>query len=168
LPPEDYDPYEIIDIRKLDGREGKLPLLFCLLPSGELNIAPVEGTGNGKLVIDLCIHHIGRVFNPIELHVAEARMLRDYLHAYGDENATRCPAEASVGVNKKALVRGVQREDKNIHGAMHFGIGTNVDVGGNVLSNIHMDGVILEPSLYVDGALRIEHGRFLVPIEGEQ
>jgi 2,5-dihydroxypyridine 5,6-dioxygenase len=34
------------------------------------------------------------------------------------------------------------------------------------MSNIHMDGVILEPTLYVDGEKRIEHGRFLVPIEG--
>ena len=32
-------------------------------------------------------------------------------------------------------------------------------------SKIHMDGVILEPTLYVDGSLRIEQGRFLVPIE---
>jgi 2,5-dihydroxypyridine 5,6-dioxygenase len=49
---------------------------------------------------------------------------------------------------------------------MHFGLGTNIDVGGTIMSNIHMDGVILEPTLYVDGEKRIEHGRFLVPIEG--
>jgi hypothetical protein len=29
-----------------------------------------------------------------------------------------------------------------------------------------MDGIILEPTLYVDGDKRIEHGRFLRPIEG--
>ena len=56
-----------------------------------------------------------------------------------------CPAEASVGVNAKAVVRGIQREDKNIMGTMHFGLGTNVDVGGSIKSKIHMDGVILEP-----------------------
>jgi leucyl aminopeptidase (aminopeptidase T) len=77
-----------------------------------------------------------------------------------------CPAEASVGVNATAVVRGCQRADKNIIGAMHFGLGTNIDVGGTILTNIHMDGVILEPTLYVDGEKRIEHGRFLVPIEG--
>jgi len=76
------------------------------------------------------------------------------------------PAEASVGVNAKALIRGIQREDKNIIGTMHFGLGTNIDVGGSVKSKIHMDGVILEPTLYVDGKMKIEHGRFLVPIEG--
>ena len=76
-----------------------------------------------------------------------------------------CPAEASVGVNAKAVVRGIQREDKNIMGTMHFGLGTNVDVGGSIRSNIHMDGVILHPTLYVDGVKKIENGNFLVPIE---
>jgi 2,5-dihydroxypyridine 5,6-dioxygenase len=76
------------------------------------------------------------------------------------------PAEASVGVNAKAIIRGIQREDKNIIGTMHFGLGTNIDVGGSVKSKIHMDGVILEPTLYVDGAKRIDSGKFLVPIEG--
>jgi leucyl aminopeptidase (aminopeptidase T) len=42
-----------------------------------------------------------------------------------------------------------------------------VDVGGTIYSNIHMDGVILEPTLYVDGEMRMEHGRFLRPVEGE-
>jgi hypothetical protein len=28
-----------------------------------------------------------------------------------------------------------------------------------------MDGVILEPTLYVDGDKRIEHGRFLRPVD---
>ena len=51
-------------------------------------------------------------------------------------------------------------------GTMHFGLGTNIDVGGSVKSKIHMDGVILEPTLYVDGAKRIDNGRILVPIEG--
>jgi 2,5-dihydroxypyridine 5,6-dioxygenase len=79
-----------------------------------------------------------------------------------------CPAEASVGVNRKALVRGVQREDKNIFGSMHFGLGTNIDVGGTIHSVIHMDGVILEPTLYVDGELRIDGGRFMVPVQPEE
>ncbi len=83
--------------------------------------------------------------------------------------ATKTPiyalAEASVGINSKAVVRGVQREDKNILGSIHFGIGTNIDVGGTIHSKIHMDGVILEPTLYVDGEKRIEKGRFLRPVD---
>ena len=177
LPGDEFDPYKIVDFAKDENRPGN-NLLYYLFPTGEFNVAPVEYTANGKLVIDLTMHHIGRVYSPIELTVtdgrvvdidggADARILRDYLKAYGDDNAYMCPAEASVGVNAKAVVRGIQREDKNIWGTMHFGLGTNVDVGGSIRSNIHMDGVILHPTLYVDGEKRIERGRFLVPIESD-
>jgi 2,5-dihydroxypyridine 5,6-dioxygenase len=175
LPPKDFDPYKIINFARDENRPGN-NLLYYLFPTGEFNVAPVEGSANGKLVLDLTMHHIGRLYTPIELIVregriveieggAEARILRDYLETYGDENAYMCPAEASVGVNKKAVIRGIQREDKNIWGTLHFGLGTNIDVGGSVKSNIHMDGVILHPTLYVDGVKRLDRGRFLVPIE---
>lgn len=177
LPSETFDPYRIINFQKDENRPaGKL--FYYLYPTGELNVAPNEGSANGKLVIDLTMHHLGRLSSPIELTVehgritaidggVDARILRDFLEAYGDENAYMCPAEASIGVNSKAVVRGIQREDKNIMGTMHFGLGTNVDVGGSVFSKIHMDGVILHPTLCVDGIERIRGGRFLVDIEGE-
>jgi leucyl aminopeptidase (aminopeptidase T) len=176
LPGDSFDPYKIINFDKDENRKGG-NLYYYLFPTGELNVAPVEASANGTLVIDLTMHHLGRLWTPIELTIengrivridggADARILRDYLAAYGDENAYMCPAEASVGVNAKAIVRGIQREDKNIIGTMHFGLGTNIDVGGSVKSKVHMDGVILEPTLFVDGVKRIEQGRFLVPIEG--
>jgi leucyl aminopeptidase (aminopeptidase T) len=175
LPSNDFVPFKIQNVGKVQNR--KSMLYRFLFPNGEFNVPPIENTAHGKLVIDLCMHHLGRLQDPIELTIenghiqkidggADARTLRDHLERHGDENAYMCPAEASVGINSKALVRGVQREDKNILGSMHFGLGTNIDVGGTVLSNIHIDGVILEPTLYVDGDKRIEHGRFLRPVDG--
>ncbi len=173
-PGDDFVPYKIQNVSKVQNRKSNM--LRFLFPNGEFNVPPVEFTAEGKLVFDLCMHQTGRLYDPIELTVekgrivkieggAEAHFLRNYLAEYGDENAYICPAEASVGINSKALVRGIQREDKNVLGTMHFGLGTNVDVGGSILSNIHLDGVILEPTLYVDGDKRIEHGRFLRPID---
>ena len=173
LPGEDFVPYKI----NYMTRNKKFPRPRFLYPNGELNSPPVEKSGNGKLVIDLSMHQFGRLKSHIELTVKDGRItdidggpeawtLRRYLETFGDENARVCPAEASVGINAKAMVRGVQREDKNILGSMHFGIGTNIDVGGTIHSNIHMDGVILEPTLYVDGEMRIENGRFLRNVEG--
>ena len=57
------------------------------------------------------------------------------------------------------------RFDEYILGTLHFGLGTNIDVGGTIRSKIHLDGVILEPTLYVDGVKKIDNGKFLVPIE---
>src|SRR5262249_1033786 len=98
---------------------------------------------------------------------AEARILRDYLEKYGDDNAYMCPAEASVGVNAEAVVRGIQREDKNIMGPLHFGLATNMDVAGSSKWKADMDGVILPATLYVDGVKRVDRGKILVPIEGK-
>lgn len=178
MPGPEFDPYKIVDFQKDEGRAGG-NLLFYLFPTGEFNVPPIEGSANGKLVIDLTMHHLGRLSSPIELTVEDGRVtainggadaltLRRYLEEHGDENAYMCPAEASVGINRRALVRGVQREDKNIFGAMHFGLGTNVDVGGTVRSKIHMDGVVLEPTLYVDDEERMRDGRFLVPVESDE
>jgi len=172
LPGNDFVPYKMVDATKSHIKRKRF-----LFPNGEFNIPPIEDSANGKLVIDLCMHNLGALKSPIELTIEKGRIvkieggadaftLRTYLATYGDKNAYLCPAEASVGINSKALIRGVQREDKNILGSMHFGLGTNIDVGGTVMSNIHMDGVILEPTLYVDGDKRIENGKFLRPVDG--
>ena len=85
----DFDAYKIINFDKDENRTGG-NLYYYLFPTGEFNVAPVEGTANGKLVIDLTMHHLGRLRSPIELTVengrvtkieggADARILRDYL-----------------------------------------------------------------------------------------
>lgn len=170
----DWDPFRAYK-RTEEGRVGS-PMFTCLFPGGEFNVPPIEGTANGRFVIDLTMHHLGRITSPIELEIEngrivhigggpDAKRLRDHLDRYGDENAWMFPTEASVGLNKQAMIVGSQREDKNIFGAMHFGLGTNSDVGGTVDSNLHMDGVILQPTLFVDGVKKIENGQFLVPLD---
>lgn len=171
---EGWDPFRAYS-RTEEGRK-ESPMYTCLFPGGEYNIPPLEGTANGRFVIDLTMHHLGRLNSPIVLEIkngriqkisggADAKRLRDHLDRYGDENAYMFPTEASLGLNRNAMIVGSQREDKNILGAMHFGLGTNSDVGGTVHSNLHMDGVILEPTLYVDGEKRIDHGQILVPLD---
>lgn len=177
IPPlrdDDWNPF-VAYSRTEEGRENS-PMYTCLFPTGEFNVPPVEGEAEGTFVIDTTMHHLGRVHDPITLVIKEGRItdirggtdawrLREHLRKHGDENAYMFPTEASVGINPKAMIVGSQREDKNILGAMHFGLGTNSDVGGTVESNLHMDGVILQPTLYVDGVKKIERGEFLVPID---
>ena len=174
LRPDGWDPMKAYR-RTEEGRKDS-PLYACLYPTGEFNVPPVEASANGRVVIDLTMHHLGRLSAPVELTVLDGRItaieggadawtLRRHLERYGDENATLFPTEASIGINKAARIVGVQREDKNIFGAIHFGLGTNIDVGGTVLSNIHMDGVVLAPTVEVDGEQRIRDGEFLVPLD---
>lgn len=174
LRPDDWNPYQAYR-RTEDGRKGS-PRYLVLFPGGEHNVPPVEGTGEGTIVVDTTMHHLGRLEAPVTLVIkegrirdirggADAKRLRDHLERHGDESAYMCPTEASIGLNPNAMVTGEQREDKNILGSMHFGLGTNSDVGGTVQSLLHMDGVVLQPTMYVDGVKRIDRGRILVPLD---
>ena len=157
--------------RSEEGRKNS-PLYGLLFPGYELNIPPVEGTANGVIVVDTSMHQLGLLQHPIRFTVKEgyitsieggyqAQMLEDYLYRFGDDNARCMPVEASIGLNPKARVTGVLREDKMILGSMHVALGRNDDVGGTVYSALHMDGVILRPTLEVDDDLIIEEGKIL-------
>ena len=170
----DWNPYQAY--RRTEEGMKDSPRFLCLFPGGEYNVAPVEGTAQGIVVIDTTMHHLGRLSSPIELTVVDGRIvdinggadawrLRRHLEDFGDDSAYQFPTEASIGLNKKARVVGDQREDKNIFGSMHFGLGTNSDVGGTVASRLHMDGVVLQPTVYVDGIEKIRRGEFQVPLD---
>lgn len=160
-PPEPYK------VRRYMG--GKL--FGNVFPGGEVNVCPVEGTANGVVYVDTSIHVIkGWLKKPIKLVIKagriasveggkEADILRDYLEKFKDENAYNCPAELSVGCNPRAKFIGNQKEDKNVLGSVHVGIGTNSDVGGTILSKVHIDGVISKPTLAVDGTVIVNRGK---------
>jgi leucyl aminopeptidase (aminopeptidase T) len=171
---DDWNPYKAY--RRTEEGMKDSPRHLCLFPGGVYFVAPVDLCALGVLVVEVTMHHLGRLTTPIELKVENGRIvdigggpdawrLRRHLQDHGDDNAYLFPTEASIGLNRKARIVGDQREDKNIYGSMHFGLGTNSDVGGTISSNLHMDGVILEPTLYVDGVKRLERGEFLVPMD---
>ena len=171
LPTDAFDSYKIVNFAKDENRPGN-NLLYYLFPREftwhrsrqrqrparhRPDDAPSDGWARRSNWWSGRAHHPHRG--------APARILRDHLRERRERHL--CPAEASVGINAKALIRGIQREDKNIMGTMHFGLGTNIDVGGSVKSKIHMDGVI-RADAPCRPVMRIEHGNFLVPIDGER
>lgn len=173
-PKPDYVPLKVEKISESDlfgARKGS-KLYGIPFPGGEVNTAPIEDSGSGMLVVDTTIHNVGKLEQPIRITIEkgtivkiegghQADELRDYLTKYGDENSWRMPTEFSIGTNYAARVTGVQREDKNILGCVHVGLGRNDDVGGKIASKLHMDGVVLRPTVYVDGVKKIDHGRIL-------
>ena len=50
-------------------RTDQAMICSTFVSSREFNVAPVEGSANGKLVIDLTMHGIGWLIAPIELSV---------------------------------------------------------------------------------------------------
>ncbi|ASJ16456.1 leucyl aminopeptidase [Thermococcus chitonophagus] len=141
------------------------------LPGAEAYIAPVEGTGNGTVVVDGSMAGIGLLKNPIKLTFVdgylekieggdEARKLEEILAPYGKE--ARNLAEFGVGTNPNARLSGNILEDEKVFGTVHIAIGSNYDFGGKVRAPIHLDGIIKEPTVFVDGEMVFRDGKLLV------
>ena len=139
---------------------------FGNLPAGEAFIAPVEGKSYGKLAIDGSFASIGLLSKPIILTIEEGRVIKKE----GDEGKLQIEkykngdvvAEIGIGTNPKARVTGIVLEDEKVHGTVHIALGDNHTFGGETKAEIHIDGVMLKPSLWIDNKKVIEKGRFVV------
>lgn len=145
---------------------------ICAFPDGEVGVAPDEGSTHGTVVWDTTVHGIGLLDDPVELTVEdgwvtevgggrEADAFRETL-AEADENARYCAAEMSIGINPDAQVSGRMRTDKKVEGAVHVATGANKDLGGEIQSELHIDGTIRHPDVWVDDRKLVEGGEILV------
>jgi leucyl aminopeptidase (aminopeptidase T) len=143
------------------------------IPGGEVYIAPVEGSTNGVIVIDGSIAGIGLVKTPLTLVVKdgividirggeEAEKLRNILADLSTE--ARMIGEFGIGANPGAKISGIILEDEKAFGTIHFALGSNFDFGGTIRAPIHIDMVILKPTVYIDGKLVIYKGQPQIPI----
>lgn len=167
----------------LEGRDGNShdgvctePGVFTAVPNIEVNISPVDGQGDGSIVIDGSVPHfgIGVVIEPIRLEVEEgyvtrveggreAEILARAWREAGDRNA-RLIAQLAVGLNP--LIRQLTGTMLNDHGAWgtgHFGIGTSLTLGGVTRAPTHLDGIFWHPTIELDGEKIVEEGEVLLP-----
>lgn len=139
-------------------------------PQGEVAIAPVEGTANGKIHIDAAMDVIGLVDTPIELTFKngyltnvdggdEATELQQMI-AGSDSNAGNL-AEFAVGTNPGSRFVENMRETKKKYGTIHIAIGDSNTIGGEVKSDLHLDGVVREPTVFADGEKIMDRGDLL-------
>lgn len=141
---------------------------FGNLPAGEAFIAPLEGLSHGILAIDGSMGGIGRLKNPIKVSV-EAGMVMDVQGDGGRLKNTLDKfkngdnvAEIGIGTNPKAKIIGNVLEDEKVLGTIHVAFGDNHTFGGDTRSDIHLDGIIKKPDIWLDGKIIMEKGRLLI------
>jgi len=138
---------------------------FTTLPAGELFAAPDEKSANGKIVID---GSFGKLLHePIILTVkdgyVESANNAEVLKAMdGFGRAGRNIAELGIGLNRNAKLLGHPLEDNKVLGTVHIGFGDNSRYGGKVKCAYHAHGVILKPTVFVDGIAVVENGKILI------
>ena len=141
-------------------------------PSGEAYIAPLEDGANGTVVIDGSMVGIGTLTEPMTVTIENGRLTRiegaDAQGPYAErlsvlfeqpENGTI--AELGIGTNETAKLCGIILEDEKLYGTVHIAFGTNTSFGGITKADCHLDGIILNPTLYLDDECVIRKGEFL-------
>ncbi len=154
----------------LDDGVFDFPGAFGNLPAGEVYLAPVEGTANGVLVFDGSMSGIGALAEPIRIVVKEGKAieisspeLTRLLEPYGELG--RNIAEFGIGINAAARVVGNILEDEKAIGTAHVALGRSAGFGGTVDVPVHLDGIVLNPRVWVDG--KEMSPDLLHPLEGK-
>ncbi len=139
------------------------------LPSGEAYIAPVEGSAYGSILVDGSIVGLGRLLSPIVLRIekgllvgATGEQAENWLKILGDSDASRNVAEFGIGTNPNARLTGNILEDEKILGTIHIAFGTNVTFGGKIDAGIHLDAVLMNPTIYIDDKIIMDKGRLII------
>ncbi len=140
---------------------------FGNLPCGEGFIAPADGEGR---IVAASVGSLGISDEPVMLTISAGRLvqadgglgpeLMDRLEAHGELGTNL--AELGVGTNDRARLTGFVLEDEKILGTVHVAFGASAGIGGSVSVPIHLDVVVLEASLEIDGQAVLEQGRFVL------
>jgi leucyl aminopeptidase (aminopeptidase T) len=140
---------------------------FGNLPCGEGFIAPANGEGT---IVAASLAPFGLSRSPATLTVRDGRIVAadgglgpEYLkllHVHGELGTNL--AELGIGTNDRAQLTGNVLEDEKILGTVHVAFGASAGIGGTVSVPIHLDVVVLDASLNVDGRTVLQAGRYVL------
>ncbi len=143
------------------GREAKAdtgiitePGTFSNLPAGEVFLAPLEGTANGKLMLEWAPTR--KLKSPVTLHIENGQVAKiDGKEKYAaylqekllekKENANI--AELGIGTNDRASRPDNILESEKIFGTIHIALGDNSSFGGRISTPFHQDFVFFKPTV---------------------
>lgn len=159
------------------GRRGRAlygvarePGAYMCPPDVEAGTAPVEGSSNGVVVIDgdFLFMGDGPVSEPVTLRVGDGRLtgwdgaeserLTDMIDRCRDARMSNL-AEVSLGLNPRGTICAVPMETESTLGSAHIAFGNSIAYGGTVAAVAHLDCVMRDATLELDGRPVIVGGR---------
>ncbi len=143
---------------------------FGNLPSGEVYLAPIEGSSNGVISVDGSVMD-NKVDKPVKMEVKDgyaanitggksAKRLTEALAPFGKESLNI--AEFGIGTNPRAKFTGYVLEDIKVVGTCHIGLGNSLSAGGRVYAKTHVDCTIIRPTILFDKKKIMHNGKFLL------
>jgi leucyl aminopeptidase (aminopeptidase T) len=140
---------------------------FGNLPCGQAFIAPRSGQGE---VVVTSIGSLGVSDPPARLTIREGSLVgaegalgRDLLETLLAHGRAGCNlAELGVGTNDRATLTGNVLEDEKLLGSVHVAFGASAAIGGTVAVPIHLDAIVVDASLWIDGEQVLDGGRLVL------
>ena len=152
------------------GRQGHAITGLCKnpgdaqgVPDIEAYVAPVENSTHGVLVVDASTSVTGLLKTPIKIEIqrgearrigggSQAQRLVTMLKRTRSRNSFRI-GEFGFGLNPLARFCGSIIEDEAVMGSAHIALGENRPLGGRNKAPIHVDLVLRQPQVELDGEL---------------
>lgn len=150
-----------------DGGSFDFPGAYGNLPEGELSFAPK--TCEGTYIVDASFPELGLLDSPLTFKVSGG-IVNEITGELSEKVIQRLDkvgpkayvvAELGIGLNPNAKVMGNILEDEKVIGTVHIAVGNNLSYGGDNDIPLHLDGVIRDPDIYVDGQKIMANGKFL-------
>ena len=140
-------------------------------PDIEVNIAPLENSAHGIAVIDgsVPVPELGLLDEQITLTLEEGRIveIEDGIEAdilrkiLEKENNPKVyiPGELGIGLNPLSKLCGRMLEDEGALGTVHLGFGSNSTIGGENKVSFHIDMVMKDVTVFIDGKEILKEGQ---------
>lgn len=130
------------------------PGSFGNLPAGEVFLAPLEGSSNGRLILEWAPTR--GLSSPVTLVVkqglvreiiGEEDFVEELEKRLSEREENRNIAEFGIGTNERAKRPDNILESEKIMGTVHIALGDNSTFGGKVKTPFHQDFVFFRPTV---------------------
>jgi leucyl aminopeptidase (aminopeptidase T) len=142
-------------------------LVSTQLPSGKVELAPLEESAKGTVVFDVPRALKGRLIQELRIEFEKGR-IRDYKAKKYEEvfkeyfDATRGDrdkiAQFTIGLNPKVDLIGYTTDELTL-GTISIGVGANKGLGGKNDSSFTFTGTVTKPTVEIDGQTIMIDGR---------
>ena len=164
----------------IEGRKGRALTGFANLEDVsagyclEASLAPVEGTANGRIVVNASIPGVSLIeTEPVVITIEagmatrieggrEADQFRELLASFGDPLVYNL-GELGVGMNPACSLDGTMLSDESVYGAIQLALGTSLYIGGTVKAAAHYDTIVTDAVLELDGVPVLDGKKLLLP-----
>jgi aminopeptidase len=153
----------------IDEEDMARGLVSTQLPSGKVEVAPIETSAKGRVVFDSPRALKGRLISDLELVFDKGRVREFHAKKYEDVfrevfEATRGDKDRighfAIGLNPRIELIGYPSDELAL-GTATIGIGANKGNGGQNDSSFEFSGTLSKPTIEIDGSPLMTDGRLV-------